>query len=158
MAPASTQSSASDLMEINIWGSVETCALNILPFLSFQIRQQTKANSVSKPFCQLPGSNALNSSHLSMMEHAILGSDRLTPRVAKIACQTCKVTEQEANKWSLVSGSWSQRRQFEYAGMNMQHWTDHVRPASLTSQKAGNAYGREKVVIRWEEGGRIIGD
>ena len=40
MAPASTQSSASDLMEINIWGSVETCALNILPFLSFQIRQE----------------------------------------------------------------------------------------------------------------------
>ena len=98
LAPASTQSSASDLMEINIWGSVETCALNILPFLSFQIRQQTKANSVSKPFCKLPGSNALNSSHLSMMEHEILGSDRLTPRVAKIACQTCKVTEQEANR------------------------------------------------------------
>ena len=112
MAPASTHISASDLMESNICGIVETCARKILPFLSFQIHQQTNANSVSNPFCKLPGSNILNSCHLSLMEHTTRGSDRSTPRVAKIANQTCKVTVQEANRWSLVSGSWSQRGQF----------------------------------------------
>jgi len=42
LAPASTQGSASDLIEINSWGSAETYAPKILVFLSFQICQQTK--------------------------------------------------------------------------------------------------------------------
>ena len=50
LAPASTQGSASDLIEINSWGSAEACALKILAFLSFQIYQQTKTNSVRNLF------------------------------------------------------------------------------------------------------------